>query len=89
MKLVDLEALSAFALLGPGFGGGGAVLITDLRPASCAPRLIFATYETRGRDALLLDGEIQPVAALELPPAAALEPRLDTTGHAEAVEEIR
>ncbi len=89
MKLADLEALPAFAFLGPGFGGDGAVLLADLRPASRAPRLIFTPYETRGRDALLLDGEVRFVDALELPPAAALEPRLDATGHAEAVEEIR
>jgi anthranilate/para-aminobenzoate synthase component I len=89
VKLADLEALPAFALLGPGFGGGEAVLLTDLRPASRVPLLIFAPYETRGRDALLFDGEVRPVDALELPPAAALEPRLDATGHAEAVEEIR
>lgn len=89
MKIADLEALPAFALLGPGFGGGEAVLITDLRPAACAPRLTFAAYETRGRDALLLDGEVRSVDALELPAAVALEPRLDATRHAEAVEEIR
>jgi len=89
VKLTDLEALPAFAFLGPGFGGGEAVLLTDLRPAPRAPRLLFAPYETRGRDALLFDGAVRPVDALELPPAADLEPRLDTTGHAEAVEEIR
>ena len=60
VRLADLEALPAFAFLGPGFGGGRAVLLTGLRPASGAPRLLFAPFETRGRDALLLDGEIQP-----------------------------
>jgi anthranilate/para-aminobenzoate synthase component I len=89
MKLTELETLPAFALLGPGFGGGGAVLLTELRPASRAPRLIFAPYETRGRDALLFDGEVRSVDALELSPAAALEPRLDATGHADAVAVIR
>ncbi len=89
MRLVDLESLPAFAFLGPGFGGGEALLLTGLRPTSRAPRLLFAPYETHGRDALLLDGEVQPVAALELPPAAVLEPRLDVAGYAEAVEEIR
>jgi len=89
MRLVDLERLPAFALLGPGFGGGDSVLLTDLRPAPRAPRLLFAPYETRGRDALLFDGEVRSVDALELPPSAALEPRLDATGHAEVVEEIR
>jgi anthranilate/para-aminobenzoate synthase component I len=89
MKLIDLEALPAFALLGPGFGGGGAVLLTGLRPAARAPRLLFAPYETRGCDALLFDGQVRSANALELPSAADLEPRLDATGHAEAVEEIR
>jgi anthranilate/para-aminobenzoate synthase component I len=89
VRLADLEALPAFALLGPGFGGGEAMLITDLRAASRAPQLIFAAYETRGRDALLLEGKVQRVPALEFPPVATLEPRLDATGHADAVAVIR
>jgi anthranilate/para-aminobenzoate synthase component I len=89
VRLADLEALPAFAFLGPGFGGGEAVLLSGLCPASRAPRLLFAPYEARGRDALLLDGEIRPVAELELPPPAALAPRLDATGHADAVAVIR
>jgi anthranilate/para-aminobenzoate synthase component I len=89
MRLEHLESLPAFALLGPGFGGGEALLLTGLRPTTRAPRLLFASYEARGRDALLLDGEARPVDALEMPPAAAFEPRLEDAGHAEAVEEIR
>jgi len=89
VRLADLETLPAFAFLGPGFGGGGAVLLTDLRAAPRAPRLLFAPYGTPGRDALLLDGEIRPVDTLELPPAAVLAPRLDDAGHAEAVAVIR
>ncbi len=89
MRLMELEALPAFALLGPGFGEGEAVLLTGLRPASRAPRLLFAAYETRGRDARLFDADARSVDALELPPAALLEPRLDTAGHAEAVAVIR
>jgi anthranilate/para-aminobenzoate synthase component I len=89
VRLTDLEALPAFALLGPGFGGGESVLLTGLRPASRAPRLFFAPFEARGCDTLLLDGDVQSVDALELPPPADLEPRLDATGHGDAVAVIR
>ncbi len=89
MRLADLDALPAFAFLGPGFGAGEAVLLTGLRAAPRAPRLFFAPYEGRGRDAVLLDGDLRSVDELELPPPATLEPRLDATGHAAAVEEIR
>jgi len=89
VRLADLEALPAFALLGPGFGGGEALLLTDLRPSPRAPQLVFAPYETPGREATLLGGEVRRVGALELPPPAALDPRLDAAGHAEAVAVIR
>lgn len=89
MRLVDLESLPAFALLGPGFGRGETLLLTDLRPAVRAPQLVFAPYETRGRDALLFDAEVQSIDALELPPPAVLHPRLDAAGHAAAIAVIR
>ncbi len=89
MRLADLEALPDFALLGPGFGGGEAVLLTRLRQVDREPCLVFAPYETRGRDALRLAGEVARVASLELPPPATLDPRLEATGHAEAVAAIR
>jgi len=75
--------------LGPGFGGGRCLLLKELRPTARAPRLFFAPYEARGRDALLFDGAVEFLEALELPPPAALEPRLDAAGHTAAVEAIR
>ena len=89
MKLADLESLPAFALLGPGFGAGGPLLLTGLRPASGAPRLVFAPYEARGRDALAFDADVRDASPLELPPPADLVPALEAEGHAAAVEAIR
>jgi anthranilate/para-aminobenzoate synthase component I len=89
VRLADLEGLPDFALLGPGFAGGEAALITGLRPVSGAPRLLFVPFETRGRDAQLFGGEVRPAGALELPPPASVEPRLDDAGHAAAVALIR
>ncbi len=53
MKLTDLEQLSSFALLGPGFGGRQLILLRDLRPATRAdPMLVFAPFEEHGGRAL-------------------------------------
>lgn len=55
MKLVDLESLSSFALLGPGFGGGPFLLMRDLRPVTHAdPLLVYAAFEDHGAHALRL-----------------------------------
>jgi anthranilate/para-aminobenzoate synthase component I len=90
VKASELSALPSFALLGPGFGGGGWTLLTDLRPAAGPPALLFAPYEARGAEALRLDGDRRalPALALDAPPAA-LAPALDAAGHGEAVGAIR
>ena len=49
MKPVDLEDAETFALLGPGFGGGRALLLRDLQDAGARrPVLVFAPFETPG-----------------------------------------
>jgi anthranilate/para-aminobenzoate synthase component I len=89
VRLADLETLPAFALLGPGFGGGEVLLLTGLRPAAAEPRLFFAAYEARGRHALALDADVRSAGALEMPDPAELDPVLDAGGHGEAVAAIR
>lgn len=47
MKLSTLENLKSFALLGPGFGNGRFLLLTELRDSS-TPQLVYASFETSG-----------------------------------------
>jgi anthranilate/para-aminobenzoate synthase component I len=60
MKLAELETLSSFALLGPGFGGAPFLLLRDLRPGE-EPRLVFLRFEDAGHAALkLAAGSVSP-----------------------------
>lgn len=91
MRLAELEALSSFALLGPGFGGGGFLLLTGLAAGGAAgPRLVFAGFEEPGGSALVLGAE----AARECAPAwepdeGPLAVSLDAGDHGRRVELIR
>lgn len=91
MRLEELEALGSFALLGPGFSGGGFTLLTGLEPCGAdEAQLLFAPYECRGEEAVCLRGERRELADFELPgPPAGLVSELEADGHAAAVGTIR
>lgn len=89
MRLSSLEALPSFALLGPGFGGGRFLLVTDLAEAGGDPDLVFAPFEADGRAPRRMRGSVQPV---ELEIDVAPRPiaiSLPAEGYREAVARIR
>jgi len=93
VKIATLESAPAFALLGPGFSADGRwFLLRSLRATAQAPRLVFAPFEARGRDALGFDGEPEWLSAAELdlgaPTAVRAELR-DGAGHRRQVDSIR
>jgi anthranilate/para-aminobenzoate synthase component I len=92
VKLTDLESLSSFALLGPGFGGEPFVLLGDLRPATRAdPMLVFATFEEHGSHALKLAAGSAEACEPDLggPLPRDLHVALAAEDHARKVECIR
>lgn len=90
MKLSDVSRLPSFALFGPGFADGAWTLLTDLSSQPGVARVVFAPYETAGKDALVLGAGRCEQVELELDVApASLSPTLDETGHRDAVETIR
>lgn len=91
MKLSSLLGQSSFALLGPGFSAcEGFTLLRDLGAPGQGANLVLASYEAAGREAHVFGaGSIsRPEVEFDLPPGQ-LEPRLDESGHGEAVEAIR
>ena len=95
MRPDDLEPLSSFALLGPGFGGGRFVLLRDLGPATLAgPALVFAPFEAPGTRALRFSAGSVSTCDLDLSgdgpgPAGDLRVTLAAGDHARKVELIR
>jgi len=91
LNVSELEERRSFALLGPGFGSAPWTLVTDLRPTAAArPTLVFAAFETRGRDCQGYCGEPQPCGDLRLDsPCQPLDPQLWADGHADQVGLIR
>lgn len=88
MNLSELEQRSSFALLGPGFSGEGWVLVEPSPNASV--EVVFAPYESAGRDAVRFRGTLRQLDALRFDtPAPSLEPILDESNHRESVEQIR
>jgi anthranilate/para-aminobenzoate synthase component I len=90
MKVADLEQLESFALLGPGFGADGPVLLTDLEPVDEPwPQLFYAGYEDHGSEVVGFRGRKTgfiwdaPARPGPLPFA------LDADGYVAAVERIR
>jgi len=62
MNLAALDRLETFALLGPGFGDGRPLLLTDLREdGGAAPRLVFTPFEGDRRTARVLGGRPREV----------------------------
>lgn len=90
MKLSDVSRLPSFALFGPGFADGRWTLLSDLAAEEGVARVVFAPYESEGKDARVLGAARVEQGDLErdVPPAS-ISPELDETGHAEAVETIR
>ncbi len=92
MRPADLDALSSFALLGPGFGGGQALLLRDLRPAAGAdPLLVFAPFEAEGARALTFAAASAQSCDLEFPDAEPGDLRvvLEADGYPGKVSRIR
>ena len=97
MKLSALDPGGAFALLGPGFIGGGAGDggFALLRALQASPvdhprtRLVFAPYP-RGEDPpQAFEAEVERFGSLELDVTPArLAPRLEERGFAQAIEAI-
>ncbi len=89
MKLSSLRALSSFALLGPGFGGGRFLLVTDLSEAGGEPDLVYAGFETDGCEPRKMRGVVQPVDVEFDVAARPIAVSLPTEGYREAVNRIR
>jgi len=89
VRLSSLEGLSSFALLGPGFGRGPWLLVTDLRETSGETTLVYSPFESGGLEPRRLRGVVQPVD-LELDVVARpIGVRLPTEGYHQAVARIR
>jgi len=93
MRLSELEHAESFALLGPGFDNGRCTLLTGLRSPTGAgpgPQLVYAPFETPGRDAHRLSAETcgtcEPVFDVAPGPMAV---SLHEAGHRDAVQRIR
>jgi para-aminobenzoate synthetase/4-amino-4-deoxychorismate lyase len=95
VTLAELATAPSFALLGPGFTGGGWLLVAPLDPEGPEPRIAYAPYERAGHEAFRFGGPARRLAEagpadLAAARAEALPPWcLDETGHAEAVRAIR
>lgn len=90
MKLSTLEQIESFALLGPGYGGGGWLLLTGLRAGRGQPRLVYAPFECSGAQAYQFVARAWKAASLDLDVAP--EPctvSLHSEGYRQAVERIR
>jgi anthranilate/para-aminobenzoate synthase component I len=89
MNPAVLEPLASFALLGPGFGGGRALLLRDLRPAAAAePLLAFVPFE--GRRARTYRAATVEACDIACAPASRpLDVSLAAAGHAGKVATIR
>lgn len=87
MRLSAIGSLPTFALLGPGFGGGGFTLVTELAARTTQARLFFAAYEDRA--ARHFDGTTRRVEPTFDVAPVSLEPRLEAVHHADAVDRIR
>jgi para-aminobenzoate synthetase component 1 len=89
VRLSSLEALPSFALLGPGFGGGRFLLLTELREADGDPDLVFTPFEADGRAPREMRGAVRPVdLEMDVAPRP-VAVSLPAEGHREAVARIR
>jgi len=90
MKLSSLEKLPSFALLGPGFGQGRFILLTDLVETESNPQLIYAPFETAGKTPRKYTFRCQTIDNLEFDSVPCkLTPRLHSEGYRETIGRIR
>jgi len=90
MRLSAVDRLESFALLGPGFGGGPFLLLTDLREVKDDPSLVYAPFESPGAAArLYAAGERRPVALEFDTPPRPIGVSLRDDGYRVAIEKIR
>lgn len=87
MKLSALSSLPSFALLGPGFSDGGWTLATGLDSSPSTTQVVFQTYEAA--TPLVFGVGASETIELEFDvPAASLAPRLNESGHTQAINAI-
>lgn len=90
MKLSSLEHLSSFALLGPGFGDGQCILLTDLVDTTVRPQLVYAPFECPGESPRQLKARDHGPVHIEFEATPSdITPSLRDTGYREAIERIR
>lgn len=92
MNLAELAPLPSFALLGPGFGAGRFVLLSDLRDvAEADPMLVFAPFEADGARALRFSAGSLRHCDVEVPfPASPSVPiELDTRDYERKIAWVR
>ena len=90
MKLSSLESRSNFALLGPGFGDGSCLLLTDLVASDDFPQLIYAPFECSGKSPERYSGTtICPFDIEYDVETISASVTLRDKGYAQAVEAIR
>lgn len=97
MNLASLDLMESFALLGPGFGDGRFLLLQGLRdvgespaPGDDGPLMVFAPFETTGREARVLRPACcRPVEPRFVPRPPDPDPAFDEAGIREAVARIR
>lgn len=65
MKLSTLEHLSSFALLGPGFGNGDCLLLTDLSATTDSPTFIYTPFECPGNGPMTLAAKKSETVQIE------------------------
>lgn len=91
MKLSCLDEQDSFALLGPGFGAGPYLLMTDLQlEAKQFPRLIYVPFECDGASAQVLSARHASVTDVEFDvalPAPAVH--LNAPSYAPHIDQIR
>jgi anthranilate/para-aminobenzoate synthase component I len=95
MRLSDIEALGSFALLGPGFGNGGFLLLSNLdaqvaQRQGRSPLLVFVSFESPGVEAQVYAAEIARLDRLDIDvPGGSHLVEFETARFREAVETIR
>jgi anthranilate/para-aminobenzoate synthase component I len=88
MRLSEIEALPSFALLGPGWGAGGQLLVAPLEETTSAPVLRYRSFESDRSTAWSGPARVLPALETDVSPAA-LSPAFDEERYAAGVRTIR
>lgn len=89
MRLSEIASLPSFALLGPGFCGGGFVLLSPLRSGKGETTLALLEYEQGPGETAFWTGAVDDSPLALDVGAARLEATLEAEGHTKAVTAIR